>query len=96
MYISILLQDHNSLHVSSVYVIPQHSVSYTKALCLLLFYNHRYFTILTVNLTRIMSFLNCWLILTFSNGNCILVLTTLKMATLVAETFQRKKVVTMY
>jgi hypothetical protein len=82
------VQDHNSLNISSVYVIPQHSTSYTKIFCVLILYTHLYFTVLIANLTRIVWLLNCGFILTFYNGNCSFILTTLTMATWGAETFQ--------
>jgi len=75
--------DHNSLYVSSVHIIPQH---YTP--CNTTSY-HQYYSLLTVNLTKNYAiFLNCGLILTLYNCNCILVPTTLKIATWVAETCQ--------
>jgi hypothetical protein len=53
---------------------------------LLIFYAYLYNTLLIVNLTKVIWIFNCGFIPMYYNCNCILGLSTLKMATWVAET----------
>ena len=76
--------DHNSPHVSFTYIIPQNHTS-DNNFKLLIFYPHHCFTIQPWILTQNYMIFNCGVILTHYNYISLLVLTTRKMATWVAE-----------
>jgi hypothetical protein len=66
---------------------PQHYTPCATSFYFVIFYIYQYGTLSAVNLKQNYMSFKCGLIPTHYNCNCILVLTTLKMATLVVETW---------